>query len=64
MTKSDREAFFADVHLGMIGIARDGAPPLTAPVWYSYEPGGDVVFAFEAESEKISLLRTTGEASL
>jgi len=64
MTKADREAFLADVHVGMIGIARDGAPPLTAPVWYSYEPGGDVVFAFEADSEKISRLRTTGEASL
>jgi hypothetical protein len=64
MTKADREAFLADVHVGMVGIARNGAPPLTAPVWYRYEPGGDVVFAFEAESEKISLLRTTGEASL
>ena len=31
---------------------------------YSYEPGGDVVFAFDADSEKIALLRTTGEASL
>ncbi len=64
MTKSDREAFLADVHVGIVGIARDGAPPLTAPVWYSYEPGGDVVFAFEAESEKISLLRAIGAASL
>ena len=60
----NREAFLADVHVGVVGIARDGAPPLTAPVWYSYEPGGDVVFTFEAGSEKISLLRTTGEASL
>jgi nitroimidazol reductase NimA-like FMN-containing flavoprotein (pyridoxamine 5'-phosphate oxidase superfamily) len=64
MTKSDREAFLADVHVGIVGIARDGAPPLTAPVWYSYEPGGDVLFAFEAGSEKIALLRTVGEASL
>lgn len=64
MTKADREAFLADVHVGIVGIARDGAPPLAAPVWYSYEPGGEVVFAFDADSEKISLLRTTGEASL
>ena len=64
MSKPDREAFLADVHVGIVGIARDAAPPLTAPVWYSYEPGGDVVFAFEADSEKIALLRTTGEASL
>ncbi len=64
MSKADREAFLADVHVGMVGIERDGAPPLTAPVWYSYTPGGEVLFAFEAESEKIRLLRATGEASL
>jgi nitroimidazol reductase NimA-like FMN-containing flavoprotein (pyridoxamine 5'-phosphate oxidase superfamily) len=64
MSRADREAFLADVHVGVVGIERDGAPPLTAPVWYSYEPGGDVVFAFEAESEKIRLLRAVGEASL
>src|SRR5664279_2981387 len=64
MSKADREAFLADAHVGVVGIQREGAPPLTAPVWYSYEAGGDVVFAFEAESEKIRLLRAVGEASL
>ncbi len=66
MTKSQREAFLADLHVGIVGITRDGgeAPPLTAPIWYSYEPGGDVLFVFESESEKIKLLRAAGEASL
>jgi nitroimidazol reductase NimA-like FMN-containing flavoprotein (pyridoxamine 5'-phosphate oxidase superfamily) len=64
MSKAGREGFLADVHVGMVGIARAGAPPLTAPVWYSYAPGGDVVFAFAADSEKIRLLRAVGEASL
>jgi nitroimidazol reductase NimA-like FMN-containing flavoprotein (pyridoxamine 5'-phosphate oxidase superfamily) len=64
MSKSDREAFLADLHVGVITIARDEAPPLAAPVWYSYEPGGDVVFVFEASSEKIKLFGTAGQASL
>jgi PPOX class probable F420-dependent enzyme len=64
MTKVHREAFLADLHVGVISIARDGEPPLAAPVWYSYEPGGDVVFVFESASEKIKLLEATGQASL
>ena len=33
------------------------------PVWYSYEPSGDVVFVFESASEKIRLLEATVQAS-
>jgi PPOX class probable F420-dependent enzyme len=64
MKKPDREAFLADVHVGVITVARDGAAPLAAPVWYSYEPGGDVVFVCESASEKIKLIEATGQASL
>jgi nitroimidazol reductase NimA-like FMN-containing flavoprotein (pyridoxamine 5'-phosphate oxidase superfamily) len=64
MSKSDREAFLADLHVGVVAIAREGAPPLAAPVWYSYEAGGDVVFVFESESEKVKLFESAGEASL
>lgn len=64
MTKDQREAFLADLHVGIVAIARDGEPPLAAPVWYSYEPGGDVVFVFETGSEKIRLFETVGRASL
>ena len=42
MTKEEREAFLADVHVGIISVAEDGHGPLTVPVWYSYEPGGEV----------------------
>ena len=64
MNKSQREAFLADLHVGIVTAARDGAAPLAAPVWYSYEPGGDVVFVFESASEKIKLIEATGQASL
>ena len=64
MTKPDREAFLADLHIGVITVARDGEAPLAAPVWYTYEPGGEVVFVFESGSEKIKLIEATGQASL
>ena len=64
MTKSQREAFLADLHVGVVTVAREGAAPLAAPVWYSYEPGGDVVFVFESASEKLALVEAAGRASL
>jgi PPOX class probable F420-dependent enzyme len=64
MTKSEREAFLADLHVGVITVARDGEAPLAVPVWYSYEPGGVVVFDFATGSEKLKLLELSGQASL
>ena len=64
MTKSQRETFLAELHVGVLTIERDGSAPLAAPVWYSYEPGGDVVFSFESTSEKLELALTIGRASL
>ena len=37
MTKEEREAFLADVHVGIISISDDGRGPLTVPVWYAYD---------------------------
>jgi PPOX class probable F420-dependent enzyme len=64
MKKAQREAFLAGLHVGVVAIARDGEAPLAAPVWYSYEPGGEVVFVFESASEKIKLFEAKGQASL
>ena len=63
MNRAEREAFLADLHVGVLAIARDGAP-LAGPVWYRYEPGGDVVISIGRESEKARLLAAAGRASL
>src|SRR5262249_55274814 len=42
MTKVEREAFLACVHVGIIGIAEEGRGPLTVPIWYAYDAGGDL----------------------
>jgi PPOX class probable F420-dependent enzyme len=64
MTKPEREAFLADVHVGMISIAEEGRGPLTVPVWYAYEPGGELRVATGKHSRKGRLLAHAGRFSL
>jgi nitroimidazol reductase NimA-like FMN-containing flavoprotein (pyridoxamine 5'-phosphate oxidase superfamily) len=56
MTRAEREAFLADVHVGVISIQEDGRAPLAVPIWYSYEPGGEVVVITGRDSRKGRLL--------
>jgi len=64
MTESERQEFLAGLHVGVLGIERAGGPPLVLPVWYSYEPGGDVVVLTSASSLKGRLVAAAGRASL
>lgn len=56
MTRSEREAFLADLHVGVLGIADGDGPPLAAPIWYAYEPGGELRFVTGKDSRKGKLL--------
>ena len=58
MTKQERESFVADLHVGIISVAENGRGPLTVPIWYSYEPGGEVRVVTGGTSRKAQLLRT------
>jgi len=64
MSEAEREAFLAALHVGVLGIERADGPPLVLPVWYSYEPGGDVVVLTSASSLKGRLAAAAGRASL
>ena len=64
MTKQERESFLADLHVGIISVAEDGRGPLTVPIWYSYEPGGEVRVVTGGTSRKAQLLRTASRFSL
>src|SRR5262249_15120869 len=64
MTKEEREAFLADVHVGIISVAEDGRGPLTVPIWYVYEPGGEVRIVTGRMSRKGRLLERAGRFSL
>jgi len=64
MTVEEREAFLADQHVGIISIARSAGAPLTVPIWYLYEPGGEVVVHTGRSSLKAQLIRKAGHFSL
>jgi PPOX class probable F420-dependent enzyme len=64
MSRSEREAFLAGVHVGVISIAEPGRGPLAAPIWYGYEPGGELWVVTERGSRKGRLLREGARVSL
>lgn len=64
MARSAREQFLAGVHVGVLGVERADGPPLVVPLWYSYEPGGDVTILMSSTSLKGRLLAAAGRATL
>jgi nitroimidazol reductase NimA-like FMN-containing flavoprotein (pyridoxamine 5'-phosphate oxidase superfamily) len=64
MTESERQAFLAALHVGVISIERADGPPLTVPIWYQYEPGGDLWVLTGAGSLKGRLLEAARRFSL
>lgn len=64
MTKQEREAFLAAVHVGVISIPEAGRGPLTVPIWYVYEPGGDLRVVTDRTSRKGRLLGVGVRVSL
>ncbi len=63
MTRAEREAFLADVHVGVLAIDQPGQGPLALPIWYQVEDG-DVLVGMGGESRKAQLLRAAGRATL
>ena len=64
MTKEEREAFLADVRIGVISINDPGKGPLTVPMWFDYERGGDVWFMAPRNSMKGRRLEVGARMSL
>ncbi len=63
MTREEREAFLAGVHVGILAVDEPDRGPLAMPVWYLYEDG-DVVIGMDGDSLKARLLRAAGRATL
>ena len=64
MSKEQRETFLSAVHVAVVAIPREGMGPLTTPVWYWYEPGGNLWFETQPDSRKGSLLQPGTRISL
>lgn len=64
MSKEEREAFLADVHVGVISIDDPGRAPLTAPIWYDYAPEQGLWVLTSPGSRKGVALEKAGRYSL
>ena len=64
MSRDEREAFLAEVHVGIIAIAVADRAPLAVPVWYAYEPGGDIRVLMQKDSRKMVAIDAAGRFSM
>ena len=64
MSSSERELFLSALHVGIISIPRATKGPLTVPIWYDYQPGGEVWVITDADSIKGKLLTKASRISL
>ena len=56
MTRDEREEFLAAVHVGVLTVDEPRRGPLSVPVWYLYEPGGEIIVVTRPEARKARLL--------
>jgi hypothetical protein len=57
----DRELFLAEPHIAALSVsAGPDRGPLTVPIWYQYEPGGEAWVLTEAGSRKARLIEAAG----
>lgn len=56
MTRAEREAFLAGLHVGLVAVDEAGEGPLVVPVWYLYEPGGEIMIVTRPQARKAALL--------
>jgi PPOX class probable F420-dependent enzyme len=64
MSRAEREAFLADVHVAVLAVESVNGPPMATPVWYLYTPGGDVLISTDTTTIKYRLLSGAGRATL
>jgi nitroimidazol reductase NimA-like FMN-containing flavoprotein (pyridoxamine 5'-phosphate oxidase superfamily) len=68
MTEQERQDFLAEPHVGVLSVASDSnRPPLTVPVWYGYQPGGNISFFTGTQgrkARKTTLIQNAGVLSL
>lgn len=65
LTREQREAFLAEAHVAALAVdSGPGRAPLAVPIWYWYEPGGDVWIMTGLGSRKYGLISEAGRFTL
>ncbi len=64
MSSAEREQYLAGVHVGVIAVERPDRAPLSVPIWYGYEPGGEVLLWTDSNSLKHALITQAGRFAI
>ena len=68
LTEQEREAFLTESRVAVLSLpSNDERPPLAFPVWYGYQPGGEITYythRTEPKSRKLRLLHEGSVVSL
>jgi nitroimidazol reductase NimA-like FMN-containing flavoprotein (pyridoxamine 5'-phosphate oxidase superfamily) len=64
ITKEEKQDFLAGLHVGVLSLSDNPKGPLTVPIWYDYEPGGELWFITGPNSLKGKLLKVGERLSL
>ncbi|MFE6038554.1 pyridoxamine 5'-phosphate oxidase family protein [Streptomyces sp. NPDC056452] len=66
LNREEREQFLAEPHVAALAVdtGEPGRAPLTVPIWYQYEPGGDIWIMTGRDSRKGVLIAKAGRFSL
>ncbi|MFD3834701.1 pyridoxamine 5'-phosphate oxidase family protein [Streptomyces sp. NPDC058642] len=65
LTRLEREQFLAEPHVAALSVdGGEGRAPLSVPIWYQYEPGGDIWIITGLGSRKQRLIEAAGRFSL
>ena len=65
MTEQERQEFLADLHVAVLSVASDDErPPLVVPVWYDYQPRGNISFFTGTQGRKARKTRLIQKAGV
>jgi PPOX class probable F420-dependent enzyme len=64
MTLEQRDELLAEPRIAVLGIGRESAGPLLAPIWFRYESDTGFVFCLGGSSAKGKRLRAEGRATV
>jgi uncharacterized protein len=64
-SESERQEFLAAKRVAVLSVAAaDGRPPASAPVWYGYEPGGNILVNTGSAARKSKLIEQAGKVTV
>jgi nitroimidazol reductase NimA-like FMN-containing flavoprotein (pyridoxamine 5'-phosphate oxidase superfamily) len=64
MTKDEREAFLEDLHVGILSVVAPDRGPISIPIWYLYQPEGELIFCSVKSARKVEMIRSTGRLTV